>query len=589
MEEKTNFSIVRNFKPFFIRYKTTFMILIVFNIGLGLIDSVFPLLNKYAIDEFVTRGNIEGLKKFSLLYFMAVIGLSFFVYGFIRLAGKLEKNLAYDIRVACFDRLQGLSLEYYDTNATGSIMSRMTSDINRLTEIIAWGLVDLCWGFSMMIAVSFSMYRLNGKLASIIVLMLPVAYAVSRYFRVKILDSQRKVREINGQITSSYNEDIQGARTTKVLLREDRNLEEFSRLTDSMREKSIKSISLSSIYIPIILFLGGVGTSLVLTVGGNEIMKGALSYGSLVAFISYSGQFFEPINQMAIIFSEFQTAKASAERIHKLLEEESDIEDSLEVIEKFGPKGDRNLPLMKGDIEFVNVGFSYSSGEKIIENFNLKVRAGETIALVGATGAGKSTIVNLLCRFYEPRDGEILVDGLDYRKLPKEYMQKNLGYVLQTPHLFNGSIRENILYGNLGASEEDMIRASKLVNAHDFIVKFDEGYDSMVAEGGGLLSQGQKQLISFARAVIRDPRLFVLDEATSSIDTNTELIIQDAIDNILEERTSFIIAHRLSTIKNADRILVLEDGKILEEGSHEELIRKKANYYNLFTNQFLKE
>lgn len=590
--DKIQINIWKDFFKYLKPYKKQFAILTIMMVGLGLLDTVFPLMTKYAIDNFIEKKSMVGIGKFGLIYFLAVVGLALTVYLFISLAGKLETKMAYDIRKIGFEKLQLLPLSYYDDKAVGWLMSRMTSDISRLSETISWSLVDLAWGFSMMTAVTIAMMRLNFKLALITLSVIPFLAIVSFYFQKKILKAQRDVRKINSKITAAYNEDIQGAKTTKTLVREEINLEEFSEITISMRDKAIRATIISSIYLPIVLTLGSVGTALALTYGGKSIMLNAISYGTLVAFISYSAQFFEPVRQIAVIFAELQSAQASAERVFSLLNEVPAIIDSDEVVEKYGdlfnPKRDL-WPEIKGAVEFKDVSFSYKDGEDILDNFNLVVKPGETIALVGETGSGKSTIVNLFCRFYEPTAGEILIDGINYKDMPQNWIHENLGYVLQSPHLFSGTIRENIQYGNLEATEEEIIEASKLVDAHGFIMETEKGYDTEVGEGGGLLSTGQKQLVSFARAIVRNPKLFVLDEATSSIDTETEQIIQNAIHKVLDGRTSFVIAHRLSTIRNADRILVIRDGKIEEAGNHKELIKKKGYYYNLYTNQFIEE
>lgn len=590
--EKIQINIWKDFYKYLKPYKKEFGILSLMMICLGILDSIFPLLTKYAIDNFVENKTIVGLERFGLIYLLAVIALAITVYLFIALAGKLETKMAYDIRKIGFEKLQVLPLSYYDNKAVGWLMARMSSDIGRLSETISWSLVDIAWGFSMMTAVTIAMLRLNLKLALITLSIVPFLAIVSFYFQKKILKAQREVRKINSKITAAYNEDIQGAKTTKTLVREDINLQEFSEITGSMKNNSIRATIISSIYLPIILTLGSIGTALALNFGGKDVLLNTISYGTLFAFISYTTQFYEPVRQLAVIFAELQSAQASAERVFSLLNEVPEIIDREEVVAKYGdllnPK--RELwPEIKGDVEFNNVSFSYKDGETILDNFNLKVKSGETIALVGETGAGKSTIVNLFCRFYEPTRGEILIDKINYKDMPQNWIHENLGYVLQSPHLFSGTIMENIRYGNLNATDEEVIEASKLVNAHEFIMETDKGYDTEVGEGGGLLSTGQKQLISFARAVVRNPRLFVLDEATSSIDTETEMIIQDAIHKVLEGRTSFVIAHRLSTIRNADKILVIRDGKITESGNHKELIKKKGYYYNLYTNQFIEE
>lgn len=591
-KDKLNKSVWKDLFKYLKPYKFQFFILSLMMIGLGILDAIFPLLTKYAIDNFVEKNTITGIEKFGLVYIGLVFLLSITVFLFITLAGKLETQMAYDIRRLGFENLQMLPLSYYDDKAIGWLMARMTSDINRLSETISWSLVDLSWGFSMMIAVTIAMLRLNAKLALITLSVVPFLALVSFYFQKKILIAQREVRKINSKITAAYNEDIQGAKTTKTLVRENINLEDFSSITASMRNSSIRATVISSIYLPIVLTLGSIGTAIALSYGGRSIMLNVISYGTLAAFISYTAQFFEPIRQIAVIFAELQSAQASAERIFSLLNERPEILDSEDVVEKYGsllnPKRE-TWPEIKGRVEFKDVSFSYKEGEEILKNFNLVVNPGETVALVGETGSGKSTIVNLFCRFYEPTSGQILIDNINYKDMPQNWIHENLGYVLQSPHLFSGTIEENIRYGNLDASREDIIAASKLVDAHDFIMETKLQYDTQVGEGGGLLSTGQKQLISFARAVVRNPRLFVLDEATSSIDTEAEKKIQEAINKVLVGRTSFVIAHRLSTIKGADKILVIRDGKIVEAGDHKELIRKKGYYNNLYTNQFVEE
>lgn len=511
---------------------------------------------------------------------------------FIDLAGKLEVWLAYDIRKDLFKKLQELSLSYYDNKAVGWLMSRVTSDTGRIGEIISWGFVDFVWGIVLMFFMLILMFYYNYKLTLIVIAIIPVLVVVSVYFQKKILTTSRKIRSINSRITAAFNEGIAGVLTSKTLVREEKNLEEFSTLTEGMRSSSIRAAVFSSLYLPIILLLSNISTGLLIYLGGRGVFLQEIEYGTLVMFISYTGFFFEPIMQLARIFAELQYAQAAAERTFSVLDTEEEIKDREEVIKIYGDSFKplrENWPAIKGDISFKNVFFHYKEGEEVLEDFNLEVKAGETIALVGQTGSGKSTIVNLLCRFYEPEQGKILIDGIDYRERSQLWLRDNIGFVLQTPHLFSGTIKENIRYGKLDASDEEIIQAAKLVNAHDFIIKLEDGYDTNVGEGGGLLSTGQKQLISFARAVISNPRIFILDEATSSIDTETERLIQNAIARILKGRTSFIIAHRLSIIKSADRILYIKGGKIIEEGNHYELMKAKGHYYNLYTNQFLEE
>lgn len=591
-KEKININVWRNFAQLIRSQGKNIVFLFIIMIGVGVLDSVFPLFSKYVIDNFIAKNTLHGLDKFILIFLSIILIQGINVFLFLVLAGKIETNISYDIRKMGFEKLQLLPLSYYDKKAVGWLMARMTSDINRISETISWGLVDFSWGIAMMLAIVIAMFNLNVKLALIALTVVPPLAITSAYFQKKILKAQREVRKINSKITAAYNEDISGAKTTKVLVREDINLEEFSLITEDMLKASIRATIISSLYIPIVLVLGSIGTALVLNAGGKNVIMGSISYDTLVAFISYTMQFFEPIRQLAIIFAEVQSAQASAERVFSLLDEKPSITDRRDVVVKYGDLFNpikENWPEIKGEIEFRNVSFAYENGKEVLKDFNLKVKPGETIALVGETGSGKSTIVNLLCRFYESTSGKILIDGIDYKDMPQVWIHENLGYVLQTPHLFSGTIKENIKYGNLNATEEDIIRASKLANCHEFIMEMEKGYDSPVGEGGSLLSTGQKQLISFARALIRQPKILVLDEATSSIDTETEKMIQDAIEKILEGKTSFIIAHRLSTIRNANRILVIKDGKIIEEGDHETLIDRKGYYYNLYVNQFIKE
>jgi ATP-binding cassette subfamily B protein len=467
----------------------------------------------------------------------------------------------------------------------------MTSDSNRIGGILAWGLVDFLWGASMMLMIGIIMFVLNFKLALITLSVVPVLVLVSLYFQKKILRVSRKVRKANSKITGAFNEGITGAKTSKTLVREDENLREFKGLTDDMANRSIRSAVISAIYTPIVISLGSIGMALAIAYGGSGIGT-VISLGSLIVFIQYSVMFYEPVREMARIFSELQVAQASAERMLSMIDTEAEIQDEPEVIEKYGtnihPKKE-NWEAITGDINFKDVTFYYNPEEVILKNFNLDVKAGQTIALVGETGSGKSTLVNLACRFYEPVEGQVLIDGVDYRERSQLWLHSNIGYVLQTPHLFSGTIKENILYGGLEASELDVIRAAKLANAHDFIMKFEKGYDTEVGEGGAKLSTGEKQLISFARAIIADPKLFILDEATSSVDTETELLVQEAIKKILKGRTSFIVAHRLSTIRSVDRILVIDKGNIIEDGDHDTLMKQKGHYYKLYTHQFIDE
>lgn len=468
-------------------------------------------------------------------------------------------------------------------------MARVTSDIARLSEILSWSFIDLLWGIFMMIMLTIVMFAANWRLALVVVIIVPFVYVISAWFQKRILKNYRKTRAINSKITSGFSEGISGAKTTKTMALERLHYSEFTALTSEMRSQTLRAILLSSLYFPIVILISSLGNAGVIVFGGEMVVQGLIQVGTLIMFTQYAGQFYEPLRNIANILASLQMAQASAERVLSMLNSEIELTDTDEVIEKYGtilePKEDAYED-MEGHIEFKDVDFYYNPEEPILENFNLKVEPKQRIALVGETGSGKSTIVNLICRFYEPRSGEILIDGRDYRERSIGWIHSHLGYVLQAPHLFDGTVKDNIRYGRLDATDEEIMEASRLVDAHDFIMQLENGYDTDVGEGGGRLSTGQKQLISFARALIAQPSIFVLDEATSSIDTETEAIIQHAVDTVLKEKTSFIIAHRLSTIVNADRILVIRYGKIIEDGTHSELLALKGYYYNLYTNQF---
>ena len=556
-------------------------------------DVSFPLFKKYAIDNFASTGNLDGLLPYLLLYAACLALFTACIFWFIKQCGKVEIGICRHIRSIGFKRLQELPFSFYDKTSVGYLIARLTSDTQRLGDTIAWGLLDILWSFAYLLIVSVTMLILDWRLTLITLAVVPLMAVITGFFQVRILKNYREVRRINSKITGAFNEGIMGAKTTKTLVREEANYEEFQQLTSSMRTSSIRAAVLSAGLYPIIIGLGGFATAFLLWKGGHDVfVMGTISIGTLTAFISYAMQLFDPISNLARIFAEAQQSQAAAERVISLLETEPEIADTPDVVERFGdnfnPKRE-NWPELQGNIEFKNVSFQYKDGETVLKHFDLSVKAGETIALVGETGSGKSTIVNLLCRFYEPTKGEILIDGVNYKKRSQLWLQSNLGYVLQQPHLFSGTIADNIRYGKLDATDEEVHEAAEMVSADEFIKTLEKGYDTDVGEGGNLLSTGQKQLISFARALIGRPAIFVLDEATSSVDTETEMKIQQAIHTALSGRTSFIIAHRLSTIRGADRILVIQDGEITESGSHKELLKLKGYYHNLYVNQFRDE
>jgi len=458
----------------------------------------------------------------------------------------------------------------------------------------------LSWGFTAMaeasLVIIFSiiyMLILSPPLALILICIIPVAWVIAWVFQRKILVVSRKVREINSRITGAYNEGITGSKTSKTLVIEDLNSSEFAKLSDNMQRQSVRSSRLTAMMLPMVATVGSIALALVLYRGGILVERHLLDFGILSAFITYAVITIEPVVWVSGVISEMVSAQVGVERVTGLLNEEITITDSPEVVEKYGdtynPKRE-NWETIRGEITFDDVTFMYPDGdENVLENFSLDIPPGTTVAIVGETGAGKSTIVNLACRFYEPTSGRILIDGRDARERSQLWLHSSLGYVLQNPHLFSGSIMDNIRYGKLDATDDEVIAAAKLVSANVVAERMPEGYATDVGEGGDKLSTGEKQLVSFARAVLANPPIFVLDEATSSIDTETELLIQDAISHILEGRTSFIIAHRLSTISHADIILVVEDGKIVERGTHAELIAAGGHYNDLYTAMRLEE
>lgn len=558
----------------------------------AVIDVLHPVLTGYAIDNFVVPGTLEGVKLFAIAYSVIILIQCYSVFRFLERGGRLEMDISYEIRKEAFQKLQELSFSFYDKTPVGYLLARMVSDIARLSEMIAWSFVDVGWAGTYILFNIAYLFVINAKLALIILTIVPVLVLLSAYFQKRILQKQREVRRTNSRITGAFNEGIMGAMTTKTLVREEANFGEFEELTTTMKGASVKSAMLQAKFLSLVICIGAVGVALAMTFGGAMVVDGVIEIGKLATAISLTMSLFEPIQQLARVIAEFQTAQASAERVLSLIDTPCDIVEKPEVVALYGdnfqPK-EENWPPIKGDIEFQHVSFSYKEGETVLDDFSIKIKAGETIALVGETGAGKSTIVNLVCRFYEPNSGKILIDGADYRDRSSLWLESSLGYVLQTPHLFSGTIEDNIKYGKKDATREEVIAAAKMVSAHDFIARFTKDYDTEVGEGGALLSTGQKQLISFARVVLADPRIFVLDEATSSIDTETEQLIQNAITTVLEGRTSFLVAHRLSTIRSADRILVIRDGKVTEQGDHRALMRQKGYYYTLYTNQFRQE
>ncbi len=579
-------------------YKRLLVPLAISAVVIALVEACFALVTRWAVDDVVKAGDLLNLWPHITVYAILTVSLAIGVWVFITSAGGLANHMSHDIREECFKRIQELEFAYFDHRPTGWLISRLTSDCDKLARIIAWGSLDLLWALCLVFMIAVILVVLHPVLGLLVLSVVPPLIFVSAVFQKKLLLSSRDTRKFNSMITASFAEALQGLRTTKTLVREQENLREFQEISSQMYGVSIQNALQSAVYIPIVLTLGSLAAGIALWRGGTGVIDGSLSLGTLVAFIFYAGQFFNPINQIAQVLVQMQGAQAAGERVLSLLATVPSIGDDENVRSRLEtwntPDRPVNLavdgyPTCIENLEFRHVDFSYTNGESVLKDFNLSIHSGQTIALVGASGGGKSTIVNLAARFYEPTGGQILVNGQDLRERGLAWYQSNLGIVLQGPHLFSGSVRENIRYGRLEATDEETEAAARSVNADGFIRALENGYDTDVGEGGNRLSTGQKQLISFARALLANPRIFIMDEATSSIDTETEQLIQQGLKAMFHGRISFVIAHRLSTIRTADRILVIEKGRIIESGTHGELLAAKGHYQALYTHQFQQE
>ena len=546
----------------------------------SVIDAVTTYLSKNLIDNGITAGDSQAILRTILIYAGMLVFQAACSFGFIYLVGILGERVRYDLRKSMFNHLQELSLSYFSQTPVGWIMSRLGSDTERLADLLTWGILDMTWAIINIGTAAVFMFIINAKLATIVVVMLPLLVVIAFRFRKIILKYYRKSRKMNSQITGAFNESITGVRVIKALGREESNLEEFGELSQGMYDASYKAAWLSALFLPTVQVISAIGLGIVLWQSGLQVQVGAMTIGGIQAFVSYITFIMWPIQDMARVYAQMQNAVASAERIFSLIDTEPEVKDISQTVE---------TETIQGDIRFENVHFHYEENDPVIKGLDFHVQHGEMVALVGPTGGGKTTIVNLLCRFYEPKQGKIYLNGVDYKEMKLQDIQSRIGMVLQTPHLFSGSIQDNIRYGKLNATDEEIVEAAKMAGAHDFIMKFEHGYSQDVGEGGNLLSVGQKQLISIARAILAKPELFIMDEATSSVDTLTEALIQRGMEKLMQDRTSFVIAHRLSTIKRADKIIVIEDGQIMEMGSHRELIKLKGKYYNLYTKQFRHE
>ena len=579
--------------PYLKPYKFIMVSMVTLGLLGGLVDIILPLFQRYALNNFIGKNTLDGLKAFIIAYVVILVfqvlanGISAYQ------ACQIEMYVGRDMKRESFNHLQTLAFSYYNQNSVGYIHARVMSDTNRIASLVSWGLMDGVWNLSYIVGAIVVMVAIDWKLALWVIVIVPITALGAAFFQKKLVTLNRKIREVNSKITGNFNEGITGAKTTKTLVIEKKMEENFEETTEEMYKTSVHAAHYRSLFASMISFAASLALALVLWQGGKITLEGVMELGTLSVFMSYALGMMEPVQWVVRAISQLIIVQVNVERFTRLMETESDVRDTKEVIEMYGdsfePKKENWEPL-HGDITFEDVSFKYPDGDEyVLEHFNLHVPQGTNVAIVGETGAGKSTLVNLVCRFFEPTSGRILIDGKDARERSQLWLHSNIGYVLQTPHLFSGSVLDNLKYGNPDATMEQIEAAVKSVSADGVIARMDKGYDSEVGEGGDLLSTGEKQLISFARAILADPRIFVLDEATSSIDTVTEKLIQDAIENLMKGRTSFVIAHRLSTIRQADVILVVKDGKIIEQGTHSELIAKKGAYYNLYTRQFQEE
>ncbi len=571
----------------------------------AIMEIAYPLLAKWVVDDVQRHGLEASFGLWAALYLGCNLMLGICSATLFWMAGKIDAYVSHDIRRAAFANLQRLSFSYYDRRPVGWLMARLTSDCRKITDILAWSFLDFVWGTTMMLGIAAAMLVMHWQMALLALAIMPVIGWVSAKFRKRILSSARVVRHTNSRITGSYNESIMGVVTSKAFVREEANGREFRGLTNTMYRASLRNLLLAAVYLPLVLTLAAVAINVTLAAGGSYLYLGLITAGTVIAFMMLIRHFFEPVETMGQWFAEMQMAQASAERVLSLIDADAEIKDSDGVRRAIAAQRDApargNVAIDGGParirvIELVNVGFAYSGadpesgpGKPVLKDINLRVEADETIAIVGPTGGGKSTLVNVICRFYEPTTGQVLIDGIDYRNRGLHWLQSNLGMVLQNAHVFSGSVLDNIRYGRLSASDEEVQWCARLAGAHDFITEMEHGYDTEVGEGGSRLSAGQKQLLSFARAILAEPQILVMDEATSSVDTETELKIQQGLKQVLRGRISFVIAHRLSTIRNASRIVVIDGGQIIETGVHRELMTAGGHYAALYRQQSLNE
>lgn len=573
-----NINVFRDLIEFYkIEYKKLYMLMFVVVIS-GLLQAVVPLSIKLLTDDFITKQNLRGFIIAGLSFFLIVVISTLAIYSFYVFGGKLEYQVSKDIRKSVFEKIEKFSITNIKKYEIGELISRLTSDVQKLSEVFSWGVMDACHSIIVLLFSIAIMLYLSFTLTIMLFLMLPIIYIVTLLFQKNILKFQRKVRDYNSKIIRSYTESLSYIKTIKALGIEEKKKNEFVSFNEKYRKYNLKSILISAIFVPTVMFIASIGVGFAFNFSSISVMKNIMTYGAFLSFLTYSFQIFEPFKMLAQIFTDLKSAQASAERVFQILYEDDEIIEQKETDLNFG-----------GNIRFENVSFHYFDDDKLVlKDFNFEIKNGQIVAFIGSTGSGKSTIVNLICKFYDPTSGDIFLDGINYKNIDKTCLYNNLGYVLQQPQLFSISIKENIKFGNENATDEEIMEICNLLGIDEFISKLPDGIDTVIGESGYNISSGQKQLISFARALIKNPKLLILDEATSSIDTETEKFIQNKMKDILSGKTSIIVAHRLSTIKHCDKIVLIEKGNILEQGTHTELLDKKGIYYKMYISEELK-
>ena len=576
--------------PWLKNYKMLALRMIILGLLVSMCDVIFPMFNRYAINHFLGNKTLDTIILFILSFLAVLIFQGIMNYINVMDCSKMELYMNRDLRNSAFSHLQEVSLSYYNQNNVGYIHARVMSDSGKIGEMMAWRCMDVIWFGSYIIFALTVMLITNWKLALFIIALVPIAVIFIFIFQKKLLVLNHKVREMNARITAGINEGITGVKSIKTLSIEGKMTDEFADDTTQMYHRSVRTTHYSALFSSSVTLMSSVALAIVLWKGGELNQAKLMEIGTLSIFMSYALGLLDPIQNMVNAISKMISIQVNIERYCNLMNTEGEVFDTKEVIEKYGDtfneKRDNWEPLI-GDVEFKDVTFHYPDGDELVlEHFDLKVPKGANVAIVGETGAGKSTLVNLVCRFFEPTSGQVLIDSKDIKERSLQWLHSNIGYVLQSPHLFSGNIRDNLKYGKEDATDEEIYNALKLVSADSIIDKLTDGLDTEVGEGGDFLSTGEKQLLSIVRALLADPKILILDEATASIDTVTEKAIQEAISTVIKGRTSFVIAHRLSTIVNADIILVVSDGKIIERGSHKELIEAKGAYFDLYTKQY---